>query len=78
MKKDITIGPRPSVVKAAAKKTENDQFVKQGAEKEGTRRITFDVPASLHARVKGSCGLRGVKMIEELTALLEEKYPPQK
>lgn len=41
---------------------------------EETKRLTIDLPASLHARIKASCALRGVKMVDEIRALLEERF----
>lgn len=57
---------RPSVAKDA----------KRAASEGPKMRLTIEIPANLHGRIKGSCALRNVKMVEELTALLEEKYPP--
>lgn len=42
---------------------------------EPTRRLTLDIPASLHGRIKSACALEGVKMVEEITKLLQEKWP---
>lgn len=41
---------------------------------EPTKRLTLDIPASLHAKIKASCAMRGTKMVDEITALLEEKF----
>ena len=41
---------------------------------EETKRLTIDLPASLHARIKASCALRGAKMADEIRALLEEHF----
>jgi hypothetical protein len=52
-----------------------DQWVgERKAAAAATRRLTLDIQASLHARIKSACALRGVKMVEEITALLEAKY----
>jgi hypothetical protein len=40
-----------------------------------TKRLTIDVPASLHARIKASCAMRGTKMVDEITTILEDKFP---
>ena len=42
---------------------------------EPTKRLTFDIPASLHARVKSGCALEGKKMNEEIIKLLEARWP---
>lgn len=38
------------------------------------KRLTLDVPASLHATIKASCAMRGTKMVDEITAILQEKF----
>ena len=50
-----------------------DEWVERRAS-EGTKRLTLDIPASLHARIKSACALRGVKMVDEIRALLEERF----
>lgn len=42
---------------------------------ERMKRFTIDVPASLHSRIKIECARRGVKMADELRALLEREFP---
>jgi hypothetical protein len=41
---------------------------------EAMKRLTIDVPASLHARIKSQCALRGVKMADEVRGLLEKHF----
>ena len=43
---------------------------------EAMTRLTIDVPASLHARIKSQCALRGVKMADEVRELLEKHFQP--
>jgi hypothetical protein len=71
--KKVSIGAKPTA-KAVAPSA--DQWVdeRKPQEKEVTKRLTFDVPASLHAKIKSSCAMRGTKMVEEITALLTEKF----
>jgi hypothetical protein len=38
------------------------------------KRLTLDIPASLHRRIKTSCAQRGVKMAEEMRSLFEKNY----
>jgi predicted DNA binding CopG/RHH family protein len=42
---------------------------------EPTKRLTIDVPASLHTRIKIQCAKSGVVMAEEIRALLEKHFP---
>ena len=41
------------------------------------KRLTFAIPAELHARMKIACVRRGTSMVAELEALLERHYPPE-
>jgi predicted DNA binding CopG/RHH family protein len=38
------------------------------------KRLTIDIPASLHSRVKVACAQRGVKMADEIRELLEAHF----
>lgn len=52
-----------------------EQWVEGRGAGEATKRLTIDVPARLHTRIKATCALRGVKMNEEIIALLERHFP---
>jgi hypothetical protein len=39
------------------------------------KRLTLDLPASLHTRIKATCAIRGVKMVDEIRQLLEKHFP---
>ncbi len=47
----------------------------ENRDRETTKRLTIDVPASLHARIKATCALRGEKMAEAIREILEEQFP---
>lgn len=38
------------------------------------KRLTLDVSEELHRRIKSACANRGVKMADEIRALLEERF----
>jgi len=38
------------------------------------KRLTIDVPASLHANIKVGCARQGIKMADAIRELLEEKF----
>ncbi|MCI1140275.1 hypothetical protein MOQ14_16975 [Stenotrophomonas maltophilia] len=38
------------------------------------KRLTIDIPESLHRQIKASCAQRGAKIADELRAILAEKY----
>ncbi len=44
------------------------------AEPEPLKRLTLDIPVSLHTRIKSQCALRQVKMVEEIRQVLEEHF----
>lgn len=72
--KKVSIGARPS---AAAKTATADDWVESRAvadEPEKMKRLTIDVPESLHRSIKAGCAMRGTKIADEVRALLTEKY----
>jgi hypothetical protein len=40
------------------------------------KRLTFEIPAELHTRVKAECARRGTSMVAEIEALLNQHFPP--
>ncbi len=70
MSKSIDIGSKPRP--ASAKRAE--AWVQKKAEQ---IRITVDIPAELHTRIKAACASRRVTMSEELRVLLENAYPAE-
>lgn len=40
-----------------------------------TKRVTVDIPAELHRRVKTQCAMREVNMTEVIRDLLEREFP---
>lgn len=77
MRKKVSIAARPSTrqandwVSAPAKKTAP---VKNAAVTEKMSRLTIDIPASLHRRLKAECATEGVKMADVVRELLIRKY----
>lgn len=41
---------------------------------EGIKRLTLDLPASLHRAIKMSCADRGVTMLDDIKDMLEKHY----
>jgi hypothetical protein len=62
--------PRPATPEASA-----DNWVNSRTTDEEMKRLTFDVPANLHRRIKVACAKKGVKMADDLRELLERHYP---
>jgi hypothetical protein len=77
MTKKVAFGTKPAP--AAVPAISPDEWVESRAiEPAGTERIkrlTIDIPAGLHVRIKAQCALRGTKMADEIRALLEEHFP---
>ena len=64
--KKVEFGAKPKAASA-------DDWV--GAHKASdTKRLTLDIPANLHARIKSACAVSGVSMVDAITQILEEKY----
>lgn len=42
---------------------------------EPMKRLTIDVPLSLHSRIKVQCAQEGKKMADVIRTLLEERFP---
>jgi hypothetical protein len=73
--------PQPANPPASAAdwigRPENPESV-NGAPGEPLVRLTFDIPESLHRRIKINCAQRGIKrMATELRRILEQHFPEQ-
>lgn len=74
--KKITIGVKPTGKVAAADDWVQSRDVIAG-EKEVNKRLTIDVPESLHRSIKIQCAERGNKIADEVRELLLQKYGKQ-
>lgn len=74
MTKKVTIKTNKSR-EAAADDWVKDRKPATIAEGEVMKRLTIDVPVSLHKRIKTYCAANGLIMADEIRALLEEKFP---
>ena len=77
MTKKVAFGTKPAPVPAPS--ISPDEWVESRATEpagaERIKRLTIDIPAGLHVRIKAQCALRGTKMADEIRALLEEHFP---
>jgi predicted DNA binding CopG/RHH family protein len=71
MNKKVTFGAQPTA--KAAPPASADQWV-ENRTTEGNKRLTLDLPTSLHTRIKVTCAARGVKMADEIRKLLEQHF----
>jgi hypothetical protein len=70
--KKITISGKPT---AKPSPSSPDEWVSdRTGSGEPTKRLTIDIPLSLHQRVKSQCALRGQKMADEVRELLEKHF----
>jgi len=77
MNKKVSFGTKPSAAKATTPNAE--AWVKERAtdEVEPMRRMTIDIPESLHRRIKSQCALRGTMIANEVRELLLQKFGNQ-
>lgn len=83
MRKTVSFGAKPQT-SAQTGAPAVDEWVggvsetpESDAPRERMKRLTIDVPPSLHTRIKSQCALRGVNMADEIRALLERHFPDQ-
>jgi hypothetical protein len=83
-KKQVKFSKRPSAAPSAIDAdawvaSRGDTAVTNGENKDvpevPMKRLTIDIPESLHTRVKSQCAKRGAKMADEIRALLEKHFP---
>lgn len=71
--KKVTFGARPTKPAPATA----DAWVESrsgSSEPEPMKRLTIDVPASLHRSIKSQCAMRGTKIADEVREMLLQKY----
>lgn len=75
MTKKISIAPRPSARQADAwVNAETKATTPAQADAGEMKRLTIDIPAALHRRVKAACAADGLKMADMVRELLTKKY----
>lgn len=72
--KKVSIGVKPT-----AQPSSSDEWVqdRHAPIKEPTKRLTIDIPESLHREIKTQCAQRGTKIADEVRVLLLQKYRSQ-
>lgn len=74
--KKISIGTKPTAkpvpVQVSADAWVSDRNSIEGAEP--MKRLTIDIPESLHRSIKSQCAMRGTKIADEVRELLLQKY----
>ena len=74
--KKVSIKPKPTTERSKdlAENWISSREVTE-EEREELKRLTIDVPATLHKRIKTQCASRGLKMADEIRVLLEKNFP---
>jgi hypothetical protein len=75
MTKKIHFGSRPQGVGDSPQKLDADAWIDNREIKlksEPIKRLTVDLPASLHSRFKTHCAIHGIKMIDILRNFIEK------
>lgn len=72
--KKVSIGTKPTNKPAPAAADAWVESRSSGDEPEPMKRLTIDVPASLHRAIKMQCAARGTKIADEVRELLMQKY----
>ncbi len=70
--KKVVIGGKPSTKPTPT--SPDDWVVDRSNTNEPTKRLTIDIPFSLHQRVKSQCALNGLKMADVVRELLETHF----
>ncbi len=71
--KKVPIGTRPTAQPQPAPSA--DQWVEsRTSEPEKMKRLTIDIPESLHRTIKSQCAIRGTKIADEIRLLLLQNY----
>jgi hypothetical protein len=76
MSKKVSISPKPSnrPFSADADKWVEHRETPTATAAEPMKRLTIDVPESLHRIIKTTCATRGSKMVDEIRDILEKHY----
>jgi len=73
MTKKVSFGAKPQSAPKSA--TAEDWVSSHQSRDEAMKRLTIDVSESLHRRIKVQCATRGIKIADEIRALLEKHFP---
>lgn len=73
--KKITIGRKPTSTSGPT--SPDDWISDRSRSNEPMKRLTIDIPKSLHQRVKSQCALNGDQMADVVRALLEKRFKPE-
>ncbi len=70
--KRISIGDKPTAKSAPS--SPDDWVAARTGSDEPMKRLTIDIPLSMHQRVKSQCALKGEKMADVVRELLDQRF----
>lgn len=73
MSKKIVIGTKPTS-KQTPSADANAWVKRRPAANVKMKRLTIDIPETLHRTIKAQCAMRGTKIADEVRELLIQKY----
>lgn len=73
--KKVTIGSKPTL--NAASRSPDEWVNAKPGPAEPMKRLTIDVPRSLHTRIKSQCALQNVQMADVIRQMLETRFPDE-
>lgn len=74
MSKRVNIGAKPGTKTVSSETADNWVKSRDIADKESMKRLTIDIPESLHRKIKLACAGRGTTIADEVRELLVQKY----
>lgn len=73
--KKVEFAPRPT---RNANGLTADEWIRDRHATEPTKRLTIDVPLTLHRRVKTQCAIQELVMADVIRELLDQRFPEEK
>jgi hypothetical protein len=74
--KRVSFGSKPSAVTQSG--SADDWVHARERPTEPAKRLTIDIPESLHRRVKTACAMENLVMADVVREMLEQRFPPTK
>jgi hypothetical protein len=85
MSKKINFSPKPIISNSEILDSTGDKWVEKRVNSQSLnkkivrfKRLTLDIPESLHQTIKVSCASRSTKMVDEIREILSQHYIKEK
>lgn len=73
--KKISFGPKPASSAQSPDQWVTNEIPQRPSSSEPNKRLTIDVPLSLHRRIKTQCVINELVMADVIRELLERRFP---